>query len=145
LDWRKENSTARLINAENAKELFGVYQIGNLINLLFLNYFFYNINKNKMNLLLIVLIIVLLFYVCQCAKDRFDNSLYLGYGGESQFRDMTEDFGGINTINPDSEAKANEKRKNAMLDRRQDGLRTGTWRNCRREKSFRWCFNNWKG
>lgn len=75
-----------------------------------------------MNSLLIILIIVLLFYICQCAKEQFDNSLYLGYGGEPQFRDMTEDYGVI-----------------------QDGLKTGSWRNCRREKSFRWCFNNWTG
>jgi hypothetical protein len=43
-----------------------------------------------MNLLLIVLIIVLLFYICQIAKDRFDNSSWIG--ATDQDGDMTEDF-----------------------------------------------------
>jgi hypothetical protein len=43
-----------------------------------------------MNLLLIVLIIVLLFYVCKIAKERFDNSSWIG--ATDQDGDMTEDF-----------------------------------------------------
>jgi hypothetical protein len=97
-----------------------------------------------MNLLLIVLIIVLLFYVCQCAKEQFDNSLYLGYGGEPQFKDMTEDYGGIGTINPDAEAKEAVKRIQERQRKKEEELKHGSWRNCRNKKSLGWCLNNWK-
>jgi hypothetical protein len=79
-----------------------------------------------MNLLLIVLIIVLLFYVCRCAKEQFDNSLYLGYGGEPQFRDMTEDYG---QLPPPT--------------RRQARRKFDTWRDCKKHKGISWCLDYW--
>jgi hypothetical protein len=92
-----------------------------------------------MNLLLIVLIIVLLFYVCRCAKEQFDNSLYLGYGGEPQFRDMTEDFG---SYKPKPEISPLLKMEQK---RREDELKSGYLTDCLTERGAKWCRKNWIG
>jgi hypothetical protein len=141
----------------------GVDLIGIVITAIIKNYdllFFYNININKMNSLLIILIIVLLFYVCQCAKEQFDNSLYLGYGGEPQFRDMTEGYGGSSQYMTDEDKnkptelhhgtssiysyEETKKRLNEMRKRRDEDARNGSWKECRRLKSFGWCLKNRK-